>query len=399
MLEQPVFGRRLRQLRTERGLTLAALAGEGMSTGYLSRLESGARQPTENAVAHLAAQLGISPAELAESTGTSLARSLTLATGLDQDEAGESLAEALKAADGEDPLLRWQALWRVTEWRQRRHEYAEQRTGLEELVALGAEIGLPELQARALAALARCRRNLGEVAEAVDPATRAYELAKSERLPSHVLTFALQVLVSVLAEAGRVPDAARHAEELLAEAPRLSGSRWAEALWTVAAVRTRQNDLAGARKLMDEAIQGFDGRDDLVLWMAMRISAGRLDLMDPPQTEIAKRRMDEVQSAMPFAGTPALEQQLLSLRARIAVFEHRAAEAQEFLDRLEGFDDLLPYQDRLRLGVFRNQVLLMQGRRDEGIAGLRTLAEQAQAAGNMDLAAEIWREVAESLAG
>ena len=60
MLDQPVFGRRLRQLRTERGLTLAALAGEGMSTGYLSRLESGARQPTERAIAHLAAQLGIS---------------------------------------------------------------------------------------------------------------------------------------------------------------------------------------------------------------------------------------------------------------------------------------------------------------------------------------------------
>ena len=29
------------------GLSQTALAGEGMSTGYLSRLESGARQPTE----------------------------------------------------------------------------------------------------------------------------------------------------------------------------------------------------------------------------------------------------------------------------------------------------------------------------------------------------------------
>ncbi|TYB68461.1 helix-turn-helix domain-containing protein [Nonomuraea sp. PA05] len=53
MREQPVLGRRLRQRRTERGLTLAALAGEGMSTGYLPRLESGARQPTERAIAHL----------------------------------------------------------------------------------------------------------------------------------------------------------------------------------------------------------------------------------------------------------------------------------------------------------------------------------------------------------
>lgn len=98
MIEQPVFGRRLRQLRTERGLTLAALAGEGMSAGYLSRLESGARAPTERAVAHLADQLGISPAELTETTAASLARSLTLATGLGRDEAGAMLSEALKAS-------------------------------------------------------------------------------------------------------------------------------------------------------------------------------------------------------------------------------------------------------------------------------------------------------------
>ncbi|MET8228406.1 helix-turn-helix transcriptional regulator, partial [Streptomyces sp. NPDC005301] len=46
MLRQPAFGRRLRGLRVARGLSQTALVGEGMSTGYLSRLESGARQPT-----------------------------------------------------------------------------------------------------------------------------------------------------------------------------------------------------------------------------------------------------------------------------------------------------------------------------------------------------------------
>lgn len=400
MLDQPVFGRRLRQLRTERGLTLAALAGEGMSTGYLSRLESGARQPTERAVAHLAAQLGVSPAELAESTGTSLAQSLTLATGLTGDEAGETLAEALKASGGEDPLLRWQALWRVAEWRRRRREFAEQRACLAELVTLGETTGLPELQARALAELARCQRNLGETGEAVVTATRAHDLAVDKKLPSHVMTSALLALVSALVEAGRVPDAARYADELLTEVSGQTGTRWAEALWTVASLRTRQGDIAGAGRLMDEAIRGFDGRDDLTVWMGLRISAARRDLHEePPHTESARRRLEEVQSAMPFAGTPALEQQLLALRAQIAVHEHRGDEAQPLLDRLEGFDDMLSYQDRLRLGVLRNQVLLMAGRRDEGIAGLRVLAEQAQASGNMDVAAEIWRLVADSLGG
>ncbi|MEV0228262.1 helix-turn-helix domain-containing protein [Nonomuraea sp. NPDC050786] len=399
MLEQPVFGRRLRQLRTERGLTLAALAGTGMSAGYLSRLESGARQPTERAIAHLAAQLGISPAELTRSTASSLAQSLTLATGLGQDEAGQTLSEALKASGGEDPLLRWQALWRVAEWRRQRQEYAEQRSCLDELVALSAEIGLPELQARVLAELARCMRDTGEINGAVDTATHAYELAKSEALPARVQTPTLLALVSALGEAGRIPDAARYTDELLAVAEKGSGSQWAQALWTAANIRTRQGDLDAAAELMDQAVHGFDGRDDLTMWMRLRISSARLDLMaDPPRTETAKRRVEEVQGALPFAGAPAIEQQLLAVRARIAVITGRADEARALLDRLTGFDDLLPYQERIRLDVLRNRVLLLEGEQDPALAGLRKLAEQAQQSGNMDLAAEIWRLVAESLA-
>ncbi|MGY0018041.1 helix-turn-helix domain-containing protein [Streptomyces sp. cg35] len=399
MLEQPVFGRRLRQLRTERGLSLATLAGEGMSAGYLSRLESGARRPTDRAVAHLATQLGISPAELTESTATSLSQSLTLATGLSRDEAGEVLSEALKAAEGEDPQLRWQALWQVSEWRRRRQEYAEQRACLDELVALSVALGQPELQARALAEVARTMRAAGEITDAVDTAMHAYELAKSEGLPPRVLTSTLLALVAALAEAGRMPDASRYTDELLTVAKETSGSEWAQALWAAANTRARQGDLDAASELMDQAVRGFDGRDDLTMWMRVRISAARLDLRgDPPRAESAQRRVEEVRAALPFAGTPTIEQQLLALRARIAVSTGRPDEAREVLDQLVGFDDLLPYQDRIRLDVLRNRVLLLEGERDRALTGLRDLAGQAQQSGNMDLAAEIWRLVAESLA-
>ncbi|MFI7465071.1 helix-turn-helix domain-containing protein [Nonomuraea sp. NPDC049646] len=398
MLEQPVFGRRLRQLRTERGLTLAALAGEGMSTGYLSRLESGARQPTERAVTHLAAQLGISPAELTRSTATSLAESLTLATGLSQDEGGQALSDALKTSGGEDPLLRWQALWQVAEWRQWRQEYAEQRACLDELVTLSAQIGLPELQSRVLAALSRCMRSTGEIAGAVDAATRAHELAVRESLPARVRVSTLLALVSALGEAGRLPDAARHADELLALADQVSGALWAQAVWTVANVRLRQGDLDTGAELMNQAVDGFDGRDDLTLWMRLRLGAARLDLRaDPPRTESARRRVAEVQAALPFAGAPTIEQQLLAVRARIAVLTGDLDEARTVLDRLTGFDDLLTYQERMRLDVLRHRVLLLEGEQDTALAGLRKLAEQAQQSGNMDLAADIWRLVAESL--
>ncbi|MEU1385958.1 MULTISPECIES: helix-turn-helix transcriptional regulator [unclassified Nonomuraea] len=398
MLEQPVFGRRLRQLRTERGLTLAALAGEGMSAGYLSRLESGARQPTERAITHLAAQLGISPAALTQSTATSLAQSLTVATGLSQDEGGQTLSDALKTSGGEDPLLRWQALWQVAEWRQWRQEYAEQRTCLDELATLSAQIGLPELQCRVLAALSRCMRSTGEIVGAVDAATHAHELAEREALPARVRASTLLALVSALAEAGRLADAARHADELLTLADQVSGALRAQAVWTVANIRVRQGDLDTGAELMNQAIDGFDGRDDLTLWMRLRLGAARLDLRaEPPGTESARRRVAEVQAALPFAGAPTIEQQLLAVRARIAVLAGDLDEARTVLDRLTGFDDLLTYQERMRLDVLRNRVLLLEGEQDAALAGLRKLAEQAQQSGNMDLAADIWRLVAESL--
>jgi hypothetical protein len=167
----------------------------------------------------------------------------------------------------------------------------------------------------------------------------------------------------------------------------------------VANIRVRQGDLDAAAELMDQALSGFDGRDDLTMWMRLRISSARLDLMtDPPKTESAQRRVEEVQGAMPFAGTPTVEQQLLAVRARIAVTTGRLDEARAVLDQLVGFDDLLPYQERIRLDVLRNRVLLLEGEQAAALDGLRKLAEQAQQSGNMDLAAEIWRLVAESLA-
>ncbi|MFJ2771410.1 helix-turn-helix domain-containing protein [Streptomyces sp. NPDC087300] len=399
MPDQPVFGRRLRELRTERGLTLAALAGEGMSAGYLSRLESGARRPTERAVAHLAAQLGISAAELTQSTVTTLARALTLATGLGRDEAGAALSEALKASGGEDPLLRWQALRQVAAWHGRRAEHAEQRARLDELVALSTTIALPELRARALAELSRCLRDTGETAPAVDTAARAHRLARSERLPAHVRVQALLALVWSLLAAGRDADAAGYAGELLTTAEDATGAPRAQALWAVATTRLRRDDPGGAAELLDRAVGEFDGRDDLTLWMRLRLDAARAGLLtDPPRTETARERADEITAVLPFAGSPAIGQGLLAVRARLAVATGRIDEARTVLDRLVGHDDLLTPQDRIGLDVLRHRVLLHDGERDTALTGLRDLAEQAQRGGDMSLAAEIWRLVAESLA-
>lgn len=398
MLEQPFFGRRLKQLRTERGLTQAALAGDGMSTGFLSRLESGARQPTERAVAHLARQLGVGPEELEGIRATSLAQVLSLATSLDSDETNEQLARELKSAHDQDPMLRWQALWLLARWKRRHGEQAAERAYLDELVTLSEEIGLAELRCRALTQSARCLSVEGEVLPAVEAATAAHRLAREGSLSAEDTATALLVLVSVEAEAGRMPDARQHADELAALVEGRSDALWAEALWTASALLVRQGELDAAEKLLEPVLEKFDSREDLTLWLRLRVAMADLQLLKSPAgTDAAQRCIEAAEAGLPFARTAALEQSLTALKARLAFHEGRYPDVRALLARLNRTELRLPYQTRVRLEVLGNQLRIAAGEEEEGMAGLQELARQAQRNADVELAAEIWRVAAESL--
>lgn len=68
-IEQRIANR-LRQARHDRGLTLAEVAEDaGLSLGYLSRLESGARRPSVGSMVVLAGVLGLGLSELLADPG------------------------------------------------------------------------------------------------------------------------------------------------------------------------------------------------------------------------------------------------------------------------------------------------------------------------------------------
>lgn len=66
MEPEPVIGRRLREIRTWRGLSLTAVAGlAGMSIGHLSRIERGLRAVDRRSTLEaLANALRVAPSEL-----------------------------------------------------------------------------------------------------------------------------------------------------------------------------------------------------------------------------------------------------------------------------------------------------------------------------------------------
>ncbi|MFE4658533.1 helix-turn-helix domain-containing protein [Streptomyces hydrogenans] len=403
MLEQPFFGRRLKQLRTERGLSQAALAGDGMSTGYLSRLESGARKPTPRAVDHLAAQLGADVSVFdEEAVGDSLSQALAIAASLESDETLEALERALTADAGtdQDPPLRWQALWLVARWHRRHNRQERERDLLEELVALGERLGQPALRVRGLAQLARCLRARGEIGRAAEVAAAAHRLAREHALAVPDVAASLLALVSVESEAGRLADARTHADELTALTADRRDTLWAEALWTGAAVRVRQGDPESAQTLLDQALAGFPSTGNLDLWTRLRVAAARLHTQkSPPELDTAERYLEQAESGLAFLGIPALEQDVTSLRAELAFQGGRFADARALLDRVRGAVPQMTYRNRVRLDILDGRLLIVEGEEQAGLDRMRALAEEAQASANIDLAADIWRLLAETLSG
>ncbi|MFB7468865.1 tetratricopeptide repeat protein [Streptomyces sp. NPDC056224] len=397
MLRQPAFGHRLRKLRMAQGLSQTALAGEGMSTGYLSRLESGARQPTDRAVGYLAARLGLEVSDFDEPATGSLAHALTLAASTGSPDAIEALRRALAAEGHESPVLRWQALWLLAQAARIQGDLTVERDRLTQLVALGEEAGVSELRVRGLTRLARCLRSIGEITPALDAAVDAHRIALGEELGVEDRATALLALISVQAEAGRMGEARMHADELTALVGGRTDALWAEAMWTVAAVRMRQGDYPGAQACLDEALDRFSSQEDLILWIRLRLATARLHLQKlPVDPEQAQLRADEAEAALAFVGTPTLRQDLTALKADLAFATGRYDEARAQLGALAADQPRMTHRGRVRLEMLRYQLLILGGD-PAGMQGLRALAQQAQEDANIDLAAEIWRVLADAL--
>lgn len=408
MFEQPAFGQRLRALRIKQGLSQVALAGDGMSTGYLSRLESGARRPNDRIGDYLAHRLGVPVTELAApsvaesgppSTQTSsLVQFLAAAISTSaDDETTELLADALRNADSWDSALRWQALWLLARTFNGKGRHEEERVLLTELAQLSDGLSAPELRARAYTQLSRCVRILGDNGLARDHAMTAWQA--TEGLSVADRAGALNALVSAEAELGRLAEAWTHAEQLCALTEQATGTTvQVEALWAAATVRIRQGDYRDAQELLERALHGFDGRHNLILWIRLRLAAASLYLqLTPALTDRAQALLDEVAPVLRVVGTELHKQQLHTLRAHLAFKQGRLDDARELCGQVDA-PSLLSFRDQIRFEALRCRLRILDGDHEDGVQALQELAQQAQEARNPDLAAEVWRTIAETLA-
>ncbi|MFJ5045382.1 helix-turn-helix domain-containing protein [Streptomyces sp. NPDC098077] len=401
MLEQPAFGRRLRQLRQERGKSQVQLTGPGMSATYLSRLESGSRRPTERSVAYLAARLGIPAESFERQPGENLTDAVASVAALSEREVDEEaagiLVEALSSAEDADPAMRWHALAQLARCYEALGDFPRQRATLIHLRELSDDMHRPALQVRAQLRLARCARNLGD-AEAARTAVRqvlAISQAHGVRISTSDLVRSKLVLVSAEAELGDLAEAAQLVDELSESLGDTDGALAAEVLWTAATVSTRQGNHTRAFAFLLRALGALGGRDDLVLWIRLRLAAASLSMQAmPPRLAEAESFLDSVEPLLKVTGPLRHWHELLFLKAKLAYHQGNAASATELVARVEESAQSLTYRDQVRLKVLRGALDLKAG--DQEASGrLRELVTQVETTNMPDLAAEIWRTVAE----
>ena len=212
-------------------------------------------------------------------------------------------------------------------------------------------------------------------------------------------TAALHALISAEAEAGRLLEARARADELVKLTEPEGGTAFIRALWASATVSIRQGEHGMARAALERTLKSLDSHEDLALWMRLRLAAASLYLqITPPETAAARARLDEIEPVVTLMGTAQNGQELVALRAHLAFSEGRHGEARELCDAVEHDRVQLSFRDRIRLQALRSMLRILDGEKERGVQELQQLAQQAYGAHNVELAASIWRNLAETLA-
>jgi transcriptional regulator with XRE-family HTH domain len=264
------FGRKLRALRRQRGLTQAELGGDEMSTSYVSLLEAGKRRPTVELALRLAARLDVAPtvlldpADLPADETESLsvldlryAELALLSGGFDE---AYRLYEAFRRQAAEASPWWLAASGGMAQAKERLGDLDEATSLYREWLAVDRQAhgGVVE-SSTMLAGLCRCLRERGLLASEADRIEQA--LAAIRALELDATPVALE-LVSHLAAIRQEQDDAARANALLAEAAELiekagRAASLADTYWNASTIARRAGQLGQAMELAECAIATY----------------------------------------------------------------------------------------------------------------------------------------------
>ena len=305
------LGGRLRSARQSRGLTQGEVADDVMSVAYLSRIESGHRQPTALALEALAVRLDVSiesllgVADRREIHEMRLAldyAELSLESGQPED-AEAHLSKALDALSSKE-------MEGMRERARLLHARALEATNREDDAVLELESLLEDpttngmTRIKAGIALSRIFRETGDLGRAIECGERVMTQIEDAGLGAS--DEAVQLAVTVAAahfERGDTAHAVRLCRKAIARAESLGSPRArASAYWNASAMQARRGDVAAAVPLAERALALMGEGQDSRNLARLRTEVGRLHLeLDPPDLAGARDNLEQAAADMQWS--------------------------------------------------------------------------------------------------
>jgi transcriptional regulator with XRE-family HTH domain len=404
------IGRRLRDLRRERGLKQSDLAGEGMSVSYLSLLESGKRPVTPAILHRLAAQLDCSVEYLrtGQEADQDLERQRELLLRLTLGELAlrsGGVAHALEACDAvlaaeppAEPATRRRARVVRADALERLSRPAEALAELYELYRDPvARPGSVEWL-RVAVALCRCHLLAGEPAGAVEHGRGALERLEAVLAPPTEDHLALGVtLIEAHHRNGELDRARELGDRMLPCAERVGSATARAAAFRHAGQRARQAGDTALALVLAERELALPAEDELGRYLGLLKAGYGSLLLDGPEPEpgrareylaLAGRELARCGRRVDRAGC---ELSLARAELMLGAYADGAAHAERALDLAGPAHASVGVWAWLQLGEARR----LQGRAAEAAEALRT-AERMLVDAAPELAvgrglAEVWR--------
>lgn len=403
------LGGRIRAARVARGWTQTELAGDLVSVGYVSRLESGQRRPNAAVLEGLAERLGLAIDELLRGPSAREHDAIRLQLdyaelSLENGDALEAESQARGAIDRADAAC-------LTELSVRGHflvARALEAQGtiddaileLEPLVQRG-NFGLQWVAAAI--ALSRCYREEGDLSKAIETAERV--LTELEGSPLDSADEAVQLAVTLAAayyERGDVGHAVRTCRRAIDKAERLSSSSArAAAYWNASIMEADRGHVGDAVPLAERALallaEGKDGRN----LARLRTELADMQLqLDPPELHSAQQQLSLAAQELAASSAGAIDFARNNLsRAKALLLEGDVERARILAVDVHGAAAERAPILAADAKTVEGQAFAATGRMDEATQCYRAAVLRMTGVGADREAAQLWFELAGLLEG
>ncbi|MEV7512575.1 helix-turn-helix transcriptional regulator [Streptomyces sp. NPDC089922] len=416
MIEQPAFGRRLRQVRVQRGMSQSELANAEVSASYVSLVESGRRLPNDMLAELFARRLDVplenltAPQDPAEhrSRRLDLTGRLLVARALRKDGELEAAAEQLRGLEAEaaghsDEDVLWESSWELATVLHALGHLEEQQRVLVALLDNVLTQEAPRLAARVGAALAENLRRQGRPGEAVRSAEAAVAVTVTLPPASPERVAALVALLAAYTDSSEPANAVTLAGTLEALAEEIPAQQLrGRVYWALGGAWFLAGEPERAVALHDRAFACLRPEADLPAWARLCLTSAVLRLENDPSdaaAEAAGALLRRARQALELVGRPGDLRELMLGEAQLALREEKADEVLALTSRVLESAGELPLPERGTCLLVAARAHVLAGDLPAAQSGYRLAAQAMEQAGAYRKSAQAWRELSELLAG